>query len=108
MTKLPNKLAEFINRRDEDRHRQFCAFLDADETGKLHSVMENFLEELQEDVTMRLCNYSTLIDGHGKEHDIPEVAGGLAAEMGRIYKQFTGRHHTPSICRVAALRGATP
>lgn len=106
--RLPDKLAEFINRRDEDRHRQFCEFLDADATGKLHSVLLHFLEELQSDVGMRLCNFDTLIDGYGNEHEISVVVGELTAEMSHVYEKFTGKHHTPAISRVAALRGDKP
>ena len=94
------KLLDHFNRRDEDLHRTFCEFLEADETEKVQILMDRFYEDLQDEVTMLLCNYHKAVDGRNKRHDMAKVSGEIAAHMGAIYAKYLGR---PYQCRLIRM-----
>ena len=98
------QLSEFTNRRDEDHHRQFCAFLEADDQGKARVVMQAFFEELRDATLIRLAHYDFAITGRGDKEEIQTTLDGVSAALDKIFIKYFKKRYVPQICRLAKLR----
>ena len=98
------KLHNMLDRKDEDRHRAFCEFIESDTSGKLRVVLHHLFEDLRDATEAVLCNYEYMIDGRGNRHNMDELWVDLSEVSSVVYEKYVGKRYEPEICRLADLR----
>lgn len=98
------KLLDHFNRRDEDLHRTFCQFLDGDDAEKIRVLLDKFYEDLHDEVSTLLCNYSKAIDGRGRRHDMAKVSHLISIRMGEVYTKYLRKRYEPRLLRIIDQR----
>ena len=98
------RLLDHFNRRDEDLHRTFCEFLEGDDAEKTKVLLNTFYEELFDAATMVLCNYTEVIDGRGKRHDVVDITSLIGSRMSEIYMKYLGKPYESRLARIIKQR----